>query len=155
MIRQADASAVAAAQDVLRAAFSPFIAVIGQKPAPMRADLAAAQQAGQLWVTADRMALMVCLPKGAAMDLDILAVAPEAQGRGLGTALVVHAEALARRAGLLEVTLYTNAAMIGAQRLYARLGFQLVERRQQDGFDRLFYRKPLSGRASPASPPSS
>lgn len=155
MIRQADASDVAAAQDVLRAAFSPFIAVIGQKPAPMRADLAAAQQAGQLWVTADRMALMVCLPKGAAMELDILAVAPEAQGRGLGAAMVAHAEALARGAGLLEVTLYTNAAMIGAQRLYARLGFQLVERRQQDGFDRLFYRKPLSGRVSPASPASS
>ena len=155
MIRQADASDVAAAQDVLRAAFSPFIAVIGQKPAPMRADLAAAQQAGQLWLTADRMALMVCLPKGAAMELDILAVAPEAQGRGLGAAMVAHAEALARGAGLLEVTLYTNAAMIGAQRLYARLGFQLVERRQQDGFDRLFYRKPLNGRVSPTSPASS
>ncbi len=153
MIRLAGAQDVAAAQEVLRSAFTPFIAVIGKAPAPMAADLAAAQAAGQLWVAPG--ALLVCFPQGEALELDILAVAPEAQGQGLGAALVGHAEVLARAQGLGAVTLYTNAAMAGAQRLYDRLGFQLVERRQQDGFDRLFYRKALTAAVLPTKPASS
>ena len=144
MIRRAEPYDVNAAQNLLRAAFTPFIAVIGQKPAPMLADLAAAQAAGQLWLAGEGQtisALMVCSAQAGALELDILAVAPEAQGQGLGAMMVSHAGALAQAAGLGAITLYTNAAMQGAQRLYARLGFDLVERRQQDGFDRLFYRK--------------
>ena len=144
MIRRAEPYDVSAAQNLLRAAFTPFIAVIGQKPAPMLADLAAAQAAGQLWLAGEGQtisALMVCFAQDGALELDILAVAPEAQGQGLGAMMVSHAGALAQAAGLGAITLYTNAAMQGAQRLYARLGFDLVERRQQDGFDRLFYRK--------------
>ena len=144
MIRRAEPYDVNAAQNLLRAAFTPFIAVIGQKPAPMLADLAAAQAAGQLWLAGEGQtisALMVCFAQDGALELDILAVAPEAQGQGLGAMMVSHAGALAQAAGLGAITLYTNAAMQGAQRLYARLGFDLVERRQQDGFDRLFYRK--------------
>ncbi|HRK42206.1 MAG TPA: GNAT family N-acetyltransferase [Gemmobacter sp.] len=157
MIRRAAPHEVNAAQKVLRAAFTPFVALIGQKPAPMLADLAAAQAAGQLWLAGEGQAItavMVCSVKGAALDLDILAVAPEAQGQGMGRAMIAHAEALAGENGLGVVTLYTNAAMQGAQRLYGQLGFDLVERRQQDGFDRLFYRKALIGRSSPASPAS-
>lgn len=173
MIRLAEAHEVKAAQQVLRAAFTPFIARIGQKPAPMLADLAAAQAAGQLWLAGEGQAIaavMVCFAKDkalenaaqknaaqedAVLELDILAVAPEAQGQGMGAAMVSHAETLAQDVGLEAVTLYTNAAMEGAQRLYARLGFELVERRQQDGFDRLFYRKALTGRVLPTSPASS
>lgn len=158
MIRQAAAADVVGAQAVLRAAFTPFIAVIGQKPAPLLADLAAAQSAGQLWVAGDKgavAAMMVCFAKGSDLELDILSVAPAAQGQGLGAQMVAHAEHLARTAGARALTLYTNAAMTGAQRLYARLGFDLVDRRPQDGFDRLFYRKPLSGCAGPTMPASS
>ena len=165
MIRLAEAHDVKAAQQVLRAAFTPLIARIGQKPAPMLADLEAAQAAGQLWLAGEGQAIaavMVCFAKGvtlenaapenAMLELDILAVAPEAQGLGMGAAMVAHAETLAQERGLGAVTLYTNAAMERAQRLYARLGFELVERRQQDGFDRLFYRKTFTGRVLPASP---
>ena len=144
MIRRAAPHDVSAAQNLLRAAFTPFIAVIGQKPAPMLADLAAAQAAGQLWLAGEGQtisALMVCFAKDGALELDILAVAPEAQGQGLGAMMVSHAGAVAQAAGLEAITLYTNAAMQGAQRLYERLGFDLVERRHQDGFDRLFYHK--------------
>lgn len=158
MIRRAEAHDVSAAQNLLRAAFTPFIAIIGQEPAPMQADLATAQAEGRLWLAGEGQtisALMVCFAKDGALELDILAVAPEAQGQGLGAMMVNHAGALAQAAGLGTITLYTNAAMQGAQRLYARLGFDLVERRHQDGFDRLFYRKAVTGRASPANPASS
>ncbi len=141
MIRRAGPEDLGAAAAVLRAAFLPFAAVIGRPPAPMSADLGAALAAGQLWVAPQ--AMMVCWPEGDRLELDILAVAPAAQGQGLGAAMVAHAEALARGAGLRQITLHTNAAMTGAQRLYARLGFAEVARRRQDGFDRVFYAKPV------------
>jgi ribosomal protein S18 acetylase RimI-like enzyme len=57
-----------------------------------------------------------------------IGVEPEAQGRGVGTALLEEGEALAREMGLLRYTLYVAADNPGARRLYERLGFR--ERRR-------------------------
>lgn len=57
-------------------------------------------------------------------ELRMLAVAPEAQGRGIGTALVGACLEQARRDGKREVTLHTVGAMARAQRLYERVGFR-------------------------------
>ena len=143
MIRLARAADLIQAQAVVTAAFTPFIAVIGRPPAPMARDLASAIAAGQLYLagTAPGLGLLLCQPKGDALEVDILAVDPAAQGQGLGRTLMAEAEQIARRQGLAAITLYTNAAMTGAQRLYDGLGFTLIERAHQDGFDRLFYRK--------------
>lgn len=56
--------------------------------------------------------------------LRMLGVAPEAQGRGVGRALVEAAAALARSAGKSRVTLGTRPEMVAARRLYERMGFQ-------------------------------
>lgn len=55
--------------------------------------------------------------------LRMLAVAPQAQGRGVGAALVAAGVDRARAAGKRRVLLHTTAPMIGAQRLYERAGF--------------------------------
>ncbi len=68
---------------------------------------------------------------------------PDRQGRGVGRALVRFAEEHARRAGLSEVTLYTNARMTENLRFYPALGYAETGRGVQDGFDRVFYRKHL------------
>ena len=141
-IGQATPADLPAAYDVLRAAFTPYTALIGRPPAPLSADLAAAQSAGALWVTSG--GIMACHAQGDALEIDILAIAPSHQGRGLGAAFVAHAETLARAKGLAALTLHTNARMEAAQRLYLRAGFALVERRQDAGFDRVFFRKALS-----------
>lgn len=52
-----------------------------------------------------------------------LAVAPEAQGRGVGAALVAACVERARAAGKARLTLHTTAPMTAAQRLYERAGF--------------------------------
>lgn len=124
-------------------AFTPFIAGIGRRPAPMEADFPALIARGQVWLTADGMAMMACYGENGAMQLDTLAVWPEAQGRGLGRLMVAHCEALARAAGLPAVELYTNILMTGAQRLYAGLGYSEVARGPHQGFTRVFYRKAL------------
>lgn len=53
----------------------------------------------------------------------MLAVAPEAQGRGVGRALVEACLARARAAGKRRLVLLTVPAMIAAQRLYTSIGF--------------------------------
>jgi len=53
-----------------------------------------------------------------------LAVAPDAQGRGTGTALVTACVDLARTGGKRRLCLHTTPAMTVAQRLYERVGFR-------------------------------
>lgn len=61
--------------------------------------------------------------------LRMLVVAPEAQRRGVGTALVRACIDEARRAGKARVSLHTTPAMTGAQRLYEGLGFRRAPER--------------------------
>ena len=53
----------------------------------------------------------------------MLAVAPDAAGRGIGTALVAHVLDLARRAGRRRLVLLTRPQMHAAHAIYDRLGF--------------------------------
>ncbi len=56
--------------------------------------------------------------------LRMLAVDPGAQGRGVGTALVVACLARAAGAGKRRLLLHTTASMTAARRLYERAGFR-------------------------------
>lgn len=60
---------------------------------------------------------------GDAAALRMLAVAPDARGRGIGRALVQAVIARARADGRPGVCLYTRPFMTAAHRLYASLGF--------------------------------
>ena len=53
----------------------------------------------------------------------MLAVAPDATGRGVGTALVEACLARARTIGARRAVLHSTASMAPAQRIYRRLGF--------------------------------
>lgn len=143
-VRLAEAADVAAVRAIARAAYAPYVARIGREPAPMVADFAAAQAARQLWVTGSPVAgFVVAYPRGSAWHLENVAVDPAAQGHGHGLALIAHVEALARAAGAAAVELYTNARMTENQTLYPKLGYAETGRGVEDGFDRVFYRKPL------------
>jgi GNAT superfamily N-acetyltransferase len=54
----------------------------------------------------------------------MLAVRPEAQGRGAGAALLQACIDLARAGGKRQLTLYTTRSMDAAHRLYDRFGFR-------------------------------
>jgi ribosomal protein S18 acetylase RimI-like enzyme len=56
--------------------------------------------------------------------LRMLGVAPAAQGRGAGRALLEGAAAVARATGKTRLTLGTLPEMTAARRLYDRMGFQ-------------------------------
>lgn len=55
--------------------------------------------------------------------LEDMVVRPDAQGCGLGSALLQHAIAKARAQGCRRITLLTDRDNQGAQRFYARQGF--------------------------------
>lgn len=56
-------------------------------------------------------------------EFRVLAVSPEARGRGVGAALVQHCLSLARTSGHTRMVLSTLPEQRGAHRIYERLGF--------------------------------
>ena len=73
----------------------------------------------------------------------MMPVAPDVQGRGIGSRLLRLAEEQARARGLGEVRLYTNAAMTENVELYRRHGYQQTHRAVEDGYQRVFFTKTL------------
>jgi ribosomal protein S18 acetylase RimI-like enzyme len=145
-IRRASAGEAAEAAAVTRAAYEPYVQRIGREPAPMTADFDALIEAGDVWVASDAgrvVGVLVLRVRGTALLLESVAVDPAHRGRGIGRSLIGHAERVAGDAGLGAVELYTNARMTENLRLYPSLGYEVVDRRREDGFDRVFFRKPL------------
>jgi len=143
--------AVAADQPRLRAlviaAYAPYVPRIGRKPGPMDDDYAALIAAGQVHLldTAGAIeGIIVLIPEADAMLLDNVAVAPDAQGRGLGRILISHAEQVARAAGYRALRLYTHERMTENIALYGRLGFVETHRAEEKGFRRVYMTKPLA-----------
>lgn len=150
-IRPAGPDDLDAVRRIARTAYASYVPRIGREPAPMVADFAASIAAGQVWVAGAPVAGFVVAyprdePGGDHWHLENVAVDPAAQGTGLGGALIAHVEALARAAGARAVELYTNAQMTENRSLYPRLGYAETGRRMEDGFDRVFYCKELSGK---------
>ena len=128
-------------------AYAPWVPVIGRRPAPMQDDYAARCAAGEVFCLHDEAGLAGLVVLEQAADhlwLDNVAVAPDRQGMGLGRALMAFVEDEARRRGLAEVRLLTNQLMRRNIALYARLGYVETERRQEEGFARVFMAKQLA-----------
>jgi N-acetylglutamate synthase-like GNAT family acetyltransferase len=92
----------------------------------MRADYEALVHDGAVTVAVERRTIVGVLVLQLHPDellLEIVAVAPAAQGRGIGRALIAFAEQRARKLNLRKVTLYTNAEMTENLALYRRLEF--------------------------------
>jgi GNAT superfamily N-acetyltransferase len=145
-LRPADPDDRAAIEIVVEQAYSAYTERIGRRPAPMTADYAAliAEGVVTVAVVADEVVgVLVVKPREDTLLLENVAVCPSAQGRGIGLALIAHAEATAGSQGFPAVTLYTNARMVENVVLYRSLGYVETDRRREDGFDRVFFRKAL------------
>jgi GrpB-like predicted nucleotidyltransferase (UPF0157 family) len=69
----------------------------------------------------------------------------------VGRALLVFAEREAARRGFDSLYLCTNSKMFENQVLYPKVGYVEYARKRLDGFDRIYYRKPLErGQRLPA-----
>lgn len=87
-------------------------------------------------------------------DVQTIAVAPEAQGRGLGTRLLQTILAAAAQWRADQVLLEVRADNPGAQALYRREGFEHIHTRPRyypDGEDALIMQKPLKDLDAPST----
>jgi predicted N-acetyltransferase YhbS len=137
---------VAEVRAIVQAAFELYIPRIGRPPAPMTADYAAAVDRREVRVVLDDgeiAGLVLLVAQSEHLLLDVLAVRPAAQGRGIGAYLLRLAEGEAAALGFAEIRLCTNAAMTENLRYYPRQGYQLTHRAQQDRFQRVFFAKQL------------
>jgi len=87
--------------------------------------------------------VLVLVPEVDGMLLDNIAVAPVAQGTGLGRMLLVFAERAAIAAGFEYIKLYTNEAMTENIALYGRIGYAETHRAEEKGLHRVYMRKRL------------
>ncbi|MBN3500181.1 ribosomal protein S18-alanine N-acetyltransferase [Arthrobacter pascens] len=81
-------------------------------------------------------------------DVQTIAVVPEYEGRGIGTALLTELISEARRRGAADVLLEVRADNPRAQQLYRRFGFEQIHVRRKyyrDGVDALIMRLELAG----------
>lgn len=78
------------------------------------------------------------------MFLENVAVHTAAAGQGLGKALIAYCEHAAEAAGLGSVELYTNEKMTANLTMYPHLGYTEFDRREEAGFNRVYFRKHVS-----------
>lgn len=140
VIRLAKEGEAEALHALAHLAYAPWVAIIGRRPQPMDDDYAARIRAGQAWVLdEDGIAALVILEPGETwLLLDNVAVHPDRQGQGLGRRMIAFAAGEARRRGMDELRLFTNALMTANIARYAHLGFRETHRQRGNGHDRVY-----------------
>lgn len=141
--RPEDAQAL---RELVRAAYAVYVPRLGREPAPMLDDYAARIDAGQAWILEQDGAALGALiledePDG--LLLYNIAVAPPAQGQGIGKRLIAFTETEARRRGYALLRLYTNEKMVENVAMYPRLGFVETRRGDEAGHRRVYFEKRL------------
>ncbi len=139
-IRLADRTDYAVVTACVKAAYAPYIERIGREPAPMTADYADLIARGAVSVLlegGELRGVLVLKQEEAMLWIENVAVHPGHHHRGIGRRLLAYAEQRARVAHVLEVRLYTHELMVENISLYRRLGYQEVERREEEGFRRV------------------
>jgi GNAT superfamily N-acetyltransferase len=144
-IRLATIDDLASIVDCVRMAYSKYIPRIGREPAPMLADYKTQLEQGIIWVLVedDVRGLLVAFPEENDYFIENVAVRPDFQGRGYGTALMNFAEEQAKALHLPEIRLYTNIAMTENLVFYPKLGFEETARKTEDGYHRVYFSKKI------------
>ena len=148
MIRPARPEDADAIRRLVLDAYGHYVARMDKPPGPMLDDYDRRIADGQAWVLEDGQLAGVLIledAEGGALLLDNVAVAPSAQGKGYGRALVAFPEEEARRRGHGVVRLYTNVLMAENLALYSRLGFRETGRVSEKGYERVYMAKATTG----------
>ncbi|MGZ4738076.1 MAG: GNAT family N-acetyltransferase [Ilumatobacteraceae bacterium] len=146
-VRAANHTDLASVVVCVNAAYEGYVAAIGRKPAPMVADYAQLIDDGWVRVAvsgAEILGVIVMWPEQDHLYVDNVAVLPEAQGRGVGAALLQVADITARESDRVEIRLYTNAAMTANLDYYPRRGYIETHRANEAGYNRVYFSKTVT-----------
>lgn len=146
LLRRATAQDARSISLLVRAAYERYIERMGKPPRPMLEDYERVIREHDVVLAEVDGALAGVLVLGKTDDgfkIVNVAVDPARQKSGVGRALLEFAEAEARRLGYDSIHLSTNEKMTENQALYARIGYREYDRRVEDGYSRVYLRKPL------------
>jgi ribosomal protein S18 acetylase RimI-like enzyme len=146
-IRPAAEADIEPVRELVQAAYRLYLPRMGKPPGPMLDDYAERQRQGELTVAligAEVVGIVVMVRAADHLHLDNVAVHPRWQRRGIGQALIAFVEEAARTYEVAELRLYTHVTMTENIALYTRLGFAETHRALEDGYERVFMRKPVT-----------
>jgi len=149
IVREAIASDANAVKSCVIAAFEIYTTRIGKPPAPMLLDFPAEIESRHVWLAESNgevVGVLVQYETQQGFYIDTVAVVPHLQGTGIGKALLQFAEQEALRRGYDSIYLCTNVKMTENQVFYPRIGYVEYERKFDEGYDRIFYRKQLNNK---------
>lgn len=128
--RRATLADTALVTALTRAAYSPWIVVIGREPMPMLTDYveAIAQHRIDILDQPNPVALIEMIPHADHLWLENLAVHPDHHRQGIGHTLITHAEQVAQSLRMPELRLLTNAAFTANLAFYTKQGFTETHR---------------------------
>jgi ribosomal protein S18 acetylase RimI-like enzyme len=145
-LRRATAADLPAIKAIIDAAYARYLTRMDKRPAPMFRDYGPSVEDGTTWVAGSPVtAVLTLYPREDHLLVENIAIHPDAQGRGLGRALMGFAEQEAARRGFTRMALVTHEAMTESRAIYGRLGYTEVDRRADDGYRRIYMEKPLPG----------
>lgn len=148
MIRQANERDLVAVRACAIEAFSQYVQAIGKKPAPMSSDFETQIANGWIYISeadnGDFAGYITFFPEEDHLHLESIAVLNRFVGKGHGRSLVRFCENEARQRGFKAVELYTNQLMTANLEIYPKLGYRETDRREDQGYKRVFYRKDIA-----------
>jgi len=103
--------------------------------------------AGKVWVAevgGEVAGVLVQYETEEGFYIDTVAALPALHGTGIGRALLLFAESEAARRGYRSIYLCTNVKMTENQIFYPKIGYVEYERKIDQGYERIFYRKQLA-----------
>ncbi len=125
-IRVAETHEAGAIAAIVMAAYAKWVPLLGREPMPMRVDYDKAILEHRFDLAVEHgaiLGLIETVPHPDHLWIDNVAVAPAAQGRGIGRMLLAFTERRAIAAGFPELRLVTNGVFASNVALYTRLGF--------------------------------
>jgi ribosomal protein S18 acetylase RimI-like enzyme len=132
-MRRADTFDKEAVQRISADAYIPaYMAALGTIPKPATEDYGARIEKGEVWVLeveGEPTGVAILEEHADHLMIYSIAVKPDAQRKGYGTALLDFADQRAIELGLHQVRLYTNERMERNLTLYRRHGFVEVAKR--------------------------
>ena len=127
-------------------AYEIYVERIGKTPAPMVADFASSLTRCHLDIIMDGgtpAGYAVTYPRDDHLFVENIALLSKHQGKGMARQLFKHFENRAIQENHCGIELYTNEKMTENLSLYPHLGFKEIERKTEDGFKRVYFRKDL------------
>jgi GNAT superfamily N-acetyltransferase len=153
IIEKALPSDADAIKQIVITSYSKYVPRMGgQEPAPMAANYHTiiASRSQDVFVLRRQEdskvvgSILLSDPGDDSIKVNNLVVDEAAQGRGYGKLLMGFAERVACERGREALTLFTNEKMTENLVLYPKMGFAEVERKVEDGYSRVYFRKGLS-----------